>query len=256
MEQILISYSTIGHKGASHSLLERKSISPLYMQIYDQLYERIQSGHLKPGDQIPPELELVEELGVARVTVRRAIAELVEEGLLIRHAGKGTFVAKPKIDRELVNVTSFSSRMSAVGLHARAHLVSREVIPATRFLASELVVEPDSPVVSILRVRYTEDEPVSLERVFMSLKRFPELDTISLENISLYDVLAKEYNITPVRSKKLLELAVARPEETELLQLGRSGAPLFLMRTTVYGQEFPIEYAKILMRGDRFRFQV
>jgi GntR family transcriptional regulator len=237
-------------------LLKRNSVSPLYTQIYEQLYEQINSGDLKPGDQIPPELNLVEDFGVARVTVRRAIADLVEEGVLVRHAGKGTFVAKPKIERKLVNVTSFSSRMAAVGMHARSHVVSRAVIPATRLLASELDLELDAPVVSILRVRFSDEEPVSLERVYMSLQRFPKLDTISLENISLYDLLEKEYNITPIRSKKLLELAIARPEEAELLHLDRAGAPLFLMRTTVYGQEFPIEYAKILMRGDRFRFQV
>ncbi len=236
--------------------LMRHSVKPLYHQIYEQLRQEIETGKLKPGDQIPAEMDLMRDYKVARITVRRAISELVNEGVLERLAGKGTFVGKPKIDRELVNVTSFTSRMEAVGLHASSKMVSKEVIEAIANLADELKVKIGSPILFLTRLRFSDGDPLALERVYMSLDRFPGLDDLNLDNTSLYSLLSEKYNIKPIRSKKTLEMVIANPEESRLLKLVISRSPLFLLRTTVYGEHFPIECAKILMRGDRFRFQI
>lgn len=236
--------------------LTRKSIRPLYFQIYDHIQHQIRSGNLVPGDQIPAEMDLMKEYKVARITVRHAISELVNEGVLERKAGKGTFISKPKIDRTLVDVTSFSSRLAAIGLHASAKLLSKELIIAPAKIAEELEVAEGSRLLFINRLRFSDQDPLVLERVYLSLDRFPGLDAMDLENNSLYALLNDKFNVKPVRSKKTLEIVTANLEESRLFASPSPHTPLFLMRTTVYGNDYPIEFAKILMRGDRFRFQV
>lgn len=236
--------------------LKRQSVKPLYHQIYDHLHQQIDSGKLSPGDQIPAEIDLMKEYLVARITVRRAIRELVNEGVLDRHAGKGTFVSKPKIDRALVNVTSFSSRMEAIGLHASAKLISKEIISAPHKIAEELQIPTGSPLLFLNRLRYSNGDPLVLERVYLSLERFAGLDEMDLENISLYNLLSERFSVKPTRSKKTLELVTANAEESRLLNSSVTHPTLFLLRATVYGEDFPIEYVKILLKGERFRFQI
>ncbi len=236
--------------------LKRKSVKPLYHQIYDHIHQQIQSGKLVPGDQIPAEMDLIKDYKVARITVRRAITELVSEGVLDRHAGKGTFVSKPKIDRAIVNVTSFSSRMEAIGLHASAKLLSKEIISAPVKIAEELQIPVGSSLLFLNRLRLSDGDPLVLERVYLSLVRFPGLDAMDLENSSLYNLLCEKFNVKPTKSKKTLELVTANPEESRLLYSSVTHPTLFLLRATVYGDDFPIEFAKILLKGDRFRFQI
>ena len=235
--------------------LERKSVKPLYSQIYDHIYKQIIDGELQPGDQLPAELDLAKQYEVGRVTIRRAIAELVQEGFLGRQAGKGTFVAPRKIERELVNVTSFTERMNAIGMHARSEMISSEVIPVNASIAAELMIAPETPVLLLTRLRYSDDVPVSLERAYISLKRCPGLEDLSLENVSLYQILKDNYNLLPIRSRKTLEITTSTDWESRFLQI-LTRTPLFLLRATVYADDGPFEYVKNLMRGDKFRFQI
>ncbi len=236
-------------------VLSRESSKPLYLQIYDELCEFIQTGGLKPGDQFPTELELVDRYEVGRITVRRAIAEMVQEGRLVRRAGKGTFVATPKIERQLVDVSSFTERMRALGLQPSARVIEVKTVPATARLARELDVPADDPVLALVRLRFSNDVPVALETSFLSLGRCPGLDALELEHVSLYELLGTHYGLHAVSSEKTLELATANAWEAKHLNI-RPGAPLFLLRARVMGECEPIEYVKTLLRGDRFRFKV
>lgn len=235
--------------------LERKSVKPLYSQIYDHIYDQINYRIIDVGDQLPTEMELAEKYKVGRITIRHAIGELAREGLLIRKAGKGTFVAPHKIERELINVTSFTSRMEAIGLHANASVISQYTIDADHHIANELKIEEKSPVLYIIRLRFTNGTPVALEKTYISLGLCPGLDEIDLNNRSLYEVLNEQYELKPSESHKTLELAFASSWEAEQLNT-IPRAPLFLMRATVYTKKRPLEYMKSLMRGDKFRFQI
>lgn len=235
--------------------LDRNSSKPLYLQIYEELCDFLASSDLKPGDRFPNELELVEKYNVARITVRRAIAEMVQEGRLTRQAGKGTFVAAPKIERQLVNVSSFSKRMEALGLQASAQVLATKVMAATPRLSRELGVEIESPVLSLVRLRFSDRTPVALENSYVSLLTCPNLDKVDFNNSSLYEVLDECYGLYPVRSEKTLELTTANAWEAKQLNISL-GSPLFLLRAQVLGEHIPIEYVKTLLRGDRFRFRI
>lgn len=238
------------------TLLELNSAVPLYAQLLERFRRQIESGELKPGDRFPAELDLAQQYGVARITIRRAIEELVQDGLLVRRQGKGSFVAAPKIDRELVNVSSFTARMQARGLQPGSKVVGVHVIAATGSLAHNLGVPVDSPVAEIQRVRYANDEPMSLEASYVSLERCPGINQVDFNNHSLYQVLESIYSLRPAGSRKTLELAFATHQESQLLQVS-AGAPLFLLKAVVStADDRVMEYAKLLFRGDRFRFQV
>jgi GntR family transcriptional regulator len=236
-------------------VLSRDSSKPLYLQIYDELCEFIQTGGLKPGDQFPTELELVDRYEVGRITVRRAIAEMVQEGRLVRRAGKGTFVAAPKIERQLVDVSSFTERLRALGLQPSAQVIEVKTVPATARLGRELDVNVEDPVLMLVRLRLSNEAPVALETSYLSLGRCPGLNTLDLDRVSLYELLGEHYGLHPVSSEKTLELATANAWEAKLLNV-RPGVSLFLLRARVMGESEPIEYVKTLMRGDRFRFKV
>ena len=234
--------------------LDRGSSKPLYLQIYEELVDLLDSGKLKTGAQFPRELELVKRYGVARITVRRAISDLVLEGRLIRRAGKGTFVAAPKIDRHIVDVSSFTARMGTLGFQSRACVLEVRKIPATPRLCRELELEADAPVLELIRLRYSNDEPVALETSFLSLDRCPRLDQIDFNDRSLYEVLKTEYGLEPKSAVRSLEMTYANEWETQHLAISKA-TPMFLLRAQVYSSTAPLEYVKILLRGDRFRFR-
>lgn len=237
------------------SELDRNSVVPLYMQIADRLLQMVRSGELAPGDQLPPELDLAERFEVGRVTVRKAIDELTRERLLVRRRGKGTFIAERKIERKLVDVASFTARMEALGLSATSRLLEVHRLSASKDVAAKLRLEEGSPIVAITRLRFINGDPAALETSDLSLDRFPGLDEAMPKYASLYRLLFEVYGISAERSDKTLEITTATEREAGHLNVSQ-GTPLFLLRATVYHGEIPIEHAKILLRGDRFRFEI
>ncbi|MCR8632800.1 GntR family transcriptional regulator [Paenibacillus radicis (ex Xue et al. 2023)] len=230
--------------------------TPLYIQLAEQFRELIQSDQLQFGDRFPAEMDLAGEYEVSRITVRKAIEDLVNEGILARKQGKGTFVSKPKIDRELVNVTSFTDRMQARGMTAGARSMDVKVTPASLKMALLLGVPENSEIAEIQRLRLINDEPVSLETSYLSLERCPGIQHEILVDQSLYQILDKKYGLRPAYSSKTLELVYASPSESRLLNTVK-GASMFLMTALVYSEQRQVmEYVKIISRGDRFRFQM
>lgn len=238
------------------SKLNGNSAEPLYAQLRDELRALIRNEDYKPDEQFPGDLDLAKAYGVSRVTVRQAVGELVDEGLLIRKPGKGTFVCRPKIRRQLINVAGFTARVQAAGLHPGSKLLLKEVVRGDYDLCERLAVPFAARILHVRRLRLTEGEPTSIEDAHLSLDRFPELEHLDLNSQSLYQFLEEKYQVRPGQAHRLLDLAYATAEEGHLLDIPR-GAPLFLLRATVRSTAGDvIEYVKIRFRGDRFRFEV
>ena len=236
--------------------LNGNSVEPLYVQLRDELRALLRSGDYGPDEPFPGDLELAKAYAVSRVTVRQAVAELVDEGLIIRKPGKGTFVCRPKIKRQLINVASFSTRTQAAGLHPGSKLLSKEIISGDQDLCAQLAVPFATRILHLRRLRLTEGEPSSIEDAYLSLDRFPGIEHLDLNSQSLYQFLEETYQVRPGYAYRLLDLAYATSEEGHLLGISR-GSPLFLLRAAVRSTSGDvIEYVKIRFRGDRFRFEV
>lgn len=227
---------------------------PLYIQIADGLQEKMEAGELCPGERLPPERELSQMLGVNRMTLRRSLQRLELQGLLDRRQGAGTYVATPKIERQADHLVSFSRGMKKRGYLPGARLLHFERKPAEASVARELGIPPASEVYFFQRVRSLNDEPVMLEKFWMPVSRFADLDRFDLVNRFVFDIVEEEYGLTVTSARLSLEAVVATDYEAEMLGI-RVGAPLMLERRLTFDQnDRPFEFGIDLYRGDRFRF--
>ena len=230
--------------------------SKLYLRIKDWLRESIEKGDYRPGERIPSEYELTQRFGVSRSTVRQAISELVLEGWLYRIQGSGTFVARPKYRQTLSRLTSFTEDMRLLGLRPRSRLLLFEIREADEKIAQTLRIPLGDEVVHIERLRFADDEPMALNTSILPLRLVPGLKKEDLASGSLYEILERRYGLILSRSEQTLEPALADPYVAKLLGV-RVGAPLLLVEGVVYLKNgTPIEWVRILYRGDRYKFHI
>lgn len=230
------------------------SAVPLYVQIAESLMARIESGELSAGDRLPPERALSEMLGVNRLTLRRALRVLAGEGLLLRRQGKGTYIARPKIERHAGSLVSFTRGMLRRGYTPGATIISFTQSPVDASLSKELQLPTSAPVYLIHRLRTLNREPVLLERYTVPAGLFPDLQRFDLESRSLYEVFEQEYGIAVRRARQSLEPVLATEYEARLLDVDPGAALMLERRVSFDANGKPVEHGKDLYRGDRFRF--
>jgi len=227
---------------------------PLYVQIAEGLIAQIESGSLCPGEQLSPERELSEKLGVTRMTLRRALRVLEVQGLIIRKHGIGTYIAEPKMERKMDIVVRFGSDMQQRGFTPQTKLISFEQIMAESSVAKDLILPISAPIYSILRLRSINHEPVMLESYMIPVQRFPGLDQYDLENRSIYEVLEDEYGVPIDRARQSFEPVVATDFEAKIMNITIGDALMLEKRLSYDANNLPIEYGKDRYRGDRFKF--
>ena len=234
-------------------LLEKKSQSPLYQQLMARLKNDIVAGVYPPGARIPSEQVLCDTYGVSRVTVRKAMQDLVQEELLVRRQGKGTFVAQKRIQRNLQQITSFSQACRQNGHTAGARLISAEMVEASAEDAEKLGVTAGSKVVEIIRLRLCDDEPVMLE-----INRFSAAYDFLLEGAaeeSLYERLMRRGCI-PSSAVHDISLGHASPMAARHLGCQPGDALLLLDETVLDQHGEPLHLSRQWIRGDKYTFRI
>lgn len=207
---------------------------------------------LAPKDRLPTERELSETLGVSRLTIRRALSQLAEEGLVYRVQGAGTFVASPTI-RKGESLTSFTEDMKARGLKPSAFLLLAEETVAGAYQSWNLEVSPGEPLFHLRRLRLADDVPMCLEDVHIVRKVAPDLLDQPLEG-SLYDLLSTTYQVHVDRVVQSVNVTVLDASDARELAVPAL-APAFSVERVTYDRKGrSIELAKSLYRGDRYSF--
>ena len=233
--------------------LQTESASPLYRQLMQRIRVDIEKGKYPEGSRIPPEHELEQLYQVSRVTVRRALAELTEEGLLERKQGKGTFVSAPRIRQDLKSLHSFYDACKQNGRVPTTEVIHVKETTAEARDAEELNLRPGSRIVETLRVRKADGEPVVLERNRFSMA-FAYLEDEDLRG-SLYAVL-REYGAEPTQAVHDISLTLATEEQAALLKVER-GTPLLRLHELIFDHRGrPLHNSDQLIRGDRFVFRI
>jgi GntR family transcriptional regulator len=233
--------------------LPRRGAAAAYVQIEEELAERIRGGHLPPGARLPPERELAAQLGVSRMTVRQALGRLADRGLLVRERGRGTFVAAPKLVHSLSHLSGFYEQVRRQGLAPTSRLLRGEQVLASVAVAQVLAVRLGEPLYQVVRLRLGGGVPLALESSFFPAKLVPGLLALDLAGDSLYRLLER-YDARPVRAIQSLEPVPARAEEAAALQIA-VGSPVMLVERLAWdAQARAVEYAKDIYRGDRSRF--
>lgn len=235
---------------------------PLYQQLKDDLREKIKTGALKPDERIPSERELCEQYHVSRMTVRQALAELASEGLLYRTHGKGTFVARPRIDQELVRVTPFESTLRSKGLCPATKILGHKVVSADYDVATALAVPLLSPLVNLTLLGLGNDQPVAYYSAFFPEDTGHKMAAAALARanrqvpFSTYDLYDDLPEINPVRLTQSFEAIAAGESLAELLRVPPE-KPLMHIITVVYTDNGrPVEYRHSYYRGDMYRFHI
>jgi GntR family transcriptional regulator len=227
---------------------------PRYYQLQEIIRERIRSGEWVPGSIIPSERQLCERYGISRMTTRQAITELVNEGLLYREQGKGTYVGRPKIPQQLLRLTGFTEDIQVREQRPGARVLTAEMWPADAASAERLRIREGQPVFRLRRLRLADAEPLALETTCISFIGCERLLEDDFERHSLYHLLETKYDVPPLEAEQELEADLARDEEAHHLQIAAGSPVLRTRRITASRKQLPIEYATSVYRGDKYRF--
>lgn len=235
--------------------LQHKSVIPLYHQLKERLKDSISKGHWKSGDKIPSENQLMDQYQVSRNTAKKAIEELVQEGSLYRIQGKGTFVAKPKLQQSLMGFYSFSKVIKEKGMNPKDIILKISEVQPSSKVKEALQIKDDDMVIELQRLRCVDDEPYILESSYIPKNVVPNKEELKkLERLSLYDLLDQHFNVVVTRAKEAFEPVLIRADESWYLQTKEGLPALLLERTAFDANGLPVEFCRSIVRGDRCRF--
>ncbi|NHN57150.1 GntR family transcriptional regulator [Calidifontibacter sp. DB0510] len=234
-------------------VIDRSSPVPLYHQLAEQLTDAIESGLLKPGDPFENELALAERLSLSRPTVRRAIGELVQRGLLVRRRGIGTTVASEVIHRR-DELTSLFEDLVRSGRTPRTQLLTFDRHAQDATAAQFFGVPPDTELVHVERLRFSGEVPLSVLNNWL-LPATTTFDERELETRALYDLM-RGVGVRPVVAKQRIGARRPTGAERKLLRVGRSEPLLTMVREAYDDRGHPVEFGDHVYRADQYTFDI
>ncbi len=223
--------------------------APAYQHLRRTLQHAIENGEFTPGQALPGERELGKLLALSRVTVRKALAGLVADGLLVQRHGAGTFVAE-RIVKSFSKLTSFTDDLRARGLDPKSVFLERGVGEVTPEEAMALNLSPGAQVVRYYRLRTAGDQPLALERT--AVPQSVLADPAMVGN-SLYEAFAA-CGIRPARALQRLRAIAFDAEQARLMQLPEGSPGLFIERRTFLDDGRVVEFTRSFYRGDAYDF--
>jgi GntR family transcriptional regulator len=229
-----------------------KGSQPKYRVLRDALVEMIRG--LPEGAALPTERTLCSDFGVSRATVRHALQRLEDEQRIYRVQGKGTFVARAKIEQRL-GLTSHTEEMRARGMVPGSKLIDVSRVPANAEVASALRLGEGTEVLQIERLRLADGDPIAIEVLYLNAERFDGISAALGESASFYQLLHSDYGVELASAEETIEAVVSGARDAELLGCGRGMPLLLISRLSVDTNGRPTEYVRSRYRGDRFRFR-
>ena len=227
----------------------RSTGAPLYRQLKNVIQQSITDGRVGAGDALPPERDLAKHLDVSRVTVRRAIDELVKEDVLTQRQGAGTFVSD-RVEQPLNHLRSFTEIMKARGKSISSKWLDRSLGMPHNDERQALKLGEDDEVVRFYRLRFADGKPMALELATIPSRYI--VNPFAMEG-SLYDLLQQE-NCRPVRAFQRLRAISIDEQRAALLQINPNSAALYIERTGVNQEGTPIEFTRSWFPGDSYDF--
>lgn len=235
----------------------RKSI-PKYIQIYEWLHGMIRRGKYAVGENLPTEQELARRFHVNRMTVRKAFDKMVLEEMVVRTRGKGSVLISDTPRGYIYNLevtTGFFHDMQLYGVTPSVELISREVCPSIPLVSRVLNLREEQKVIAMSRRFWAGEEPVMIERTFMSYAEFSELLDLDLAGLR-YPILKERFNIVPDHASQTVSAVMCSPQDLDLLKL-QGPMPGLLLECIVYDKtDIPVEFGQYLYRSDRYKVNI
>lgn len=232
---------------------------PKYYLLRQEILKMLEDGVYSEGEPIMSERELIERYQFSRITVRKAIDELVSEGYLYRIQGKGTYVKGDDASHNLYSLNSCTEDVKKMGKIPSKKTVLSEKKKAGSKRAKLLNIKEDDYVFSFGRITFADEEPLNYTITNLPEKIFPQLDQYNLETNSLYDIVRTDYNVSITKARRTVEAVLPDPLVAGYLGI-RQDAPVILFNCvtygTVYGKEMPIETFRCYYRTDHYKFYI
>ncbi len=230
--------------------------SPFYRWLAETLRDDISQGTYKPGDALPTEHELMRQFNLSSTTVRRAVHDLVREGLIYRKAGKGTFVKRSKIEEHLLHLTSFAEEMQSRNIKPNFELVDAQPLVPPAKIARVLGLAPRQPAFYVERIQFANHEPIALAQGYWRSDIGEFLSRQDLNVISLYEALERQLHIPLVEAEESISAVSANADIARKLRV-RLNAPLLVRRRLTFTSEMhPVEYTTTFYRADQYEYKI
>lgn len=237
--------------------VDRSQPAPLYDQLQQILIGVIRRGQIKPGEQMPGEVELEEHFGVSRITVRRALSEMVASGYLHREAGRGTFVLRSVIhDSASYRLGTLMDSLKSMGETVASQILALQWEEPPPNVARALEVAPMQHVLRMNRLVMLDAEPAYLASNWIKLPEGEgvEIDRELLEHVNIWDALQQFYGIVPDSAEQTLQATPANREEAEILNV-QEGTPLMLIELLLRdASNRPFGFVKVTHIGTLYKF--
>lgn len=226
-------------------------------RLYVFLHDAISRGNLVPGQKLPSENDLAQQFGVSRVTVRRAMAALSDQGLVVRKPGMGTVVGSPALSSSIItaDVSNLLPHIVRMGKDSQVRMLEFAYVPATPYVAEKLGLVPGERVQYSVRVRSRAGEPFSYLTTYVPERVAQNYSEADLGRTPLYALLERS-GVKVHRATQTISAMLASPVVSEALQLSQ-GSPLIALTRVVYDEKSRgVELLEALYRPDRYRIQV
>lgn len=230
--------------------------TPIYLQVKNDIKTKILSKKLLPGQVLPSEKDYCAQYSVSRMTIRQALGELQNEGLIYSVKGKGTLVSRPKVEQYLSKLTSFSVDMQKRGFVPGSIVLETAVVKATLELAEYLQVGAGAELFYIARLRTADGTPMAIERGYFNQRITGDLLAADFNNQSLYEYLVQKRNVQLSHASQSLETISASKRDAEILQISESVPCMLMKRQTFTGSNQVVEYTESVYIGSRYKFYV
>lgn len=232
-------------------LLNGASPTPLYLQLQRVIGDWLAAGKLKPDEALPSERDLARQLGISRVTVRKAIAGLVDKGVLVQRWGSGTFIAPAtRVEQPLSRLSSFTDDMLTRGLTPGVRILDRSHGPASPTESMALGLSPGDRVSRLRRLRLAGDLPMAIEHAVVPARFLPDPHVVER---SLYAVLG-ERGFAPRRALQKLHAVLLDEDQAALLAVAAGSPALYIERRSFLEGGEPVEFTASYYRGDAYDF--
>ncbi|MCX6434244.1 MAG: GntR family transcriptional regulator [Actinobacteria bacterium] len=242
---------------AEAGLDDSGAIGPTAEDARRRLVGMVERGTLRPGQRLGAERELAVKLGVSRSTLRQALGALEEAGVVRRVPGRGggTFIASPKVERDLSRIVGIPMLLRDQGFTAGSRVLSVAVRTAGPEAARALGIAEDEFVVDLVRIRLADGVPISLEQAVFPAELVPGLPERALGG-SIYELCDSEYGLRPDEAIEHIEVVLASSDEAAVLGIDRGDPLLLVTRTTRTAAGVAFEFSRDLFRADRTRISV
>jgi len=229
-------------------------MKPKYLKLRDTIKDFIKSGVYKKGDKIPTEKEFMKKYNLSRDTVRKSIQSLVQDNILYKIQGRGTYVAEEVYNQTLLKFYSFTDEMIKKGKKPTSKILSFEIVSVENERLEEVFVGTKN-IYKLVRLRLANDEPIMYETTYLNKNKLEGLTLEMLKEKPLYEIIRTKYRIDFEKAIEKFKAVIPNSKISKKLDM-KPGKPCMQLKRYVYANESLLEYTKTLARGDKLTFEI